>query len=115
MKNSNVHPTAKSYLLLLQCCSNLLPRGSVEQEKNLQSIFRSCRKSGLVNKYVLAEFRSTVSTDTYHKEVVQDAPYFNCVKSLPGHGLGILVTGLEYVPQNTEYIKEIPSFLWMLR
>ena len=83
MKNSNVHPTAKSYLLLLQCCSNLLPRGSVEQEKNLQSIFRSCRKSGLVNKYVLAEFRSTVSTDTYHKEVVQDAPYFNCVKSLP--------------------------------
>eukprot|EP00584_Thalassiosira_punctigera_P001020 CAMPEP_0172537518 /NCGR_PEP_ID=MMETSP1067-20121228/9100_1 /TAXON_ID=265564 ORGANISM="Thalassiosira punctigera, Strain Tpunct2005C2" /NCGR_SAMPLE_ID=MMETSP1067 /ASSEMBLY_ACC=CAM_ASM_000444 /LENGTH=792 /DNA_ID=CAMNT_0013322835 /DNA_START=71 /DNA_END=2449 /DNA_ORIENTATION=- len=84
MKKSESHrPNAKSYLLLLQCCANLLPPGSAEREKALRSIFRTCRKDGLVNRQVLKQFQSTVSTEAYHCEVVQDAPRYDGVKSLP--------------------------------
>merc|ERR1712127_44017 len=65
------------------CCANLLPAGSTEREKALRSIFRSCRKDGLVNRAVLKQFESTVSAEAYHKEVVRDAPTYDGVKSLP--------------------------------
>mmetsp|Transcript_45643 Transcript_45643/g.95812 ORF Transcript_45643/g.95812 Transcript_45643/m.95812 type:complete len:420 (-) Transcript_45643:1064-2323(-) len=82
-KSDSYHPTAKSYLLLLQCCSNLLPSGSLEMEKALRSIFRSCCKDGLVNRQVLKQFQSAVSSEVYHREVVRDAPSYDGVKSLP--------------------------------
>ena len=65
---SAVAPTAKSYLLLLRCCSGLLPPGSPERDRALRSIFRSCAKDGLVNRYVLREFRSSASHDDYDAE-----------------------------------------------
>lgn len=84
MKKSESHlPNAKSYLLLLQCCANLLPQRSAEREKALRSIFRSCRKDGLVNRQVLKQFQSTVSAEAYHVEVVKDAPTYGGVKILP--------------------------------
>ena len=75
-------PKAQTYLLLLQCCTGLLPPGD-EREKAEQSIFRSCCKDGLVNQQVLKAFQGTVSTDTYNREVVRDAPMHNGTKSLP--------------------------------
>lgn len=91
MKKSGAnHPNTTTYLLLLQCCSSLLPLGT-EREGALRSIFRSCCKDGMVSGKVLSEFQSAVSTDTYHKEVVRDAPSYNGIKSLPDNwtrGLG---------------------------
>ncbi|KAL9188816.1 hypothetical protein ACHAXT_007194 [Thalassiosira profunda] len=76
------HPNAATYRLLLQSCASLLPAGP-EREKALRSIFRSCCRDGLVNKWVLKEFQSNVSTEIYHREVVRDAPSYNGTKSLP--------------------------------
>lgn len=81
-KSDSVHPNARSYTLLLQCASRLLPPGP-EREKVLRSIFRSCCKDGLVNQKVLGEFQTAVSGDTYHKEVVRDAQSYNGIRSLP--------------------------------
>jgi len=97
-KSDSYHPNAKSYLLLLQCCANLLPWGSPEREKALRSIFRSCRKDGLVNRQVLKQFQSAVSTDVYHREVVRDAPSYDGVKSLPE----TWTRGLGYRPRTHE-------------
>ena len=82
MKRSDFGPNATSYLLLLRCCTSLLPVGR-ERENTLRSIFRSCCKDGLVDQPVLKEFQSAVSTEMYHKEVVRDAPPYNGIKSLP--------------------------------
>ena len=83
MKKSDTnHPNARSYTLLLQCCNRLLPPGP-EREKVLRSVFRSCCKDGLVDQKVLGEFQTTVSADTYHKEVVRDAQSYNGIRSLP--------------------------------
>jgi len=87
------HPNPRTYLLLLQCCKSLLPSGP-EREKALRSIFRSCCKDGLVNKKVLTEFQSSVSTDAYHKEVVLKSSSYNGIESLPEtwtHNLGYRV------------------------
>jgi hypothetical protein len=81
-KSDSNHPNARSYTLLLQCASRLLPPGP-EREKVLRSIFRSCCKDGLVNQKVLGEFQTAVSADTYHKEVVRDAHSYNGIRSLP--------------------------------
>lgn len=81
-KSDGCNPNPRTYLLLLKCCTNLLPAGS-EREKVLWSIFRSCCKDGLVNKKVLTEFQSLVSTDAYHKEVVHNATSYNGIKSIP--------------------------------
>lgn len=81
-KSESYQANSRSYLLLLKCCTCLLPSGS-EREKALRSIFRSCCKDGLVNKQVLNEFQSVVSSEVYHREVVRDAPSYNGVKSLP--------------------------------
>mmetsp|Transcript_31807 Transcript_31807/g.66856 ORF Transcript_31807/g.66856 Transcript_31807/m.66856 type:complete len:798 (-) Transcript_31807:884-3277(-) len=81
-KSDSYHANSRSYLLLLKCCTSLLPSGS-EREKALRSIFRSCCKDGLVNEQVLNEFQSVVSSEIYHKEVVKDAPSYNGIKSLP--------------------------------
>jgi hypothetical protein len=81
-KSENFHPNAKSYLLLLQCCTNLLPSGN-EREKALCSVFRCCCKDGLVSQHALKEFQSAVSNEVYHREVVNDAPSYNGVKALP--------------------------------
>lgn len=84
MKQSDMYrPSAKSYLLLLQCCAALLPAGAAEREQALRSVFRSCRKDGLVNRRVLKEFQAAVSTDLYYREVVRDAPSHEGEKALP--------------------------------
>jgi hypothetical protein len=82
-KSDHVHPNTKSYLLLLQCCINLLPEGSTEREKALCSVFRSCAKDGLVGQPILREFQSNVSAEVYHREVVSIAPYFEEVRIIP--------------------------------
>jgi len=83
MKKSDLNrPNCKTYLLLLQCCTQLLPSGA-ERAKALRSIFRSCCKDGLVDRQVLNEFQSSVSTDMYHNEVVHSAHEYNGVKALP--------------------------------
>lgn len=92
-KSDHVHPNAKSYLLLLQCCVNLLPGGS-EREKALCSVFRSCAKDGLVSQQMLQEFQSAISAEVYHREVVAGAPYFEEVRIIPGkwtRNLGYMV------------------------
>jgi hypothetical protein len=76
-------PNSKSYLLLLECCIQLLPPGSTERLKALRSIFRSCCKDGLVDQQVLIAFQSAVSTDVYHNEVVHSAHDYNGIKALP--------------------------------
>ena len=81
-KSDHIHPNAKSYLLLLQCCIHLLPEGN-ERERALCSVFRSCAKDGLVNQQMLQDFQSVVSSDVYHREVVCGAPYFEEVRILP--------------------------------
>lgn len=84
MKKSDLNrPNSKTYLLLLQCCIQLLPPGGSERSKALRSIFRSCCKDGLVDQQVLTEFQSVVSTDVYHNEVVHSAHDYNGVKALP--------------------------------
>lgn len=83
MKKSDINrPNSKSYLLLLQCCIQLLPSGS-ERAKALRSIFRSCCKDGLVDQQVLNEFQLAVSPDMYHNEVVHSAHDYNGIKALP--------------------------------
>jgi len=83
MKKSDLNrPNSKTYLLLLQCCIQLLPSGA-ERAKALRSIFRSCCKDGLIDQQVLNEFQSVVSTDVYHNEVVHAAHDYNGVKALP--------------------------------
>lgn len=82
MKKGSHQPNPTSYLLLLQCCTSLLPLG-VEREKVIRSIFRSCCKDGLVNQKVLGEFQKAVSVDTYHKDVVGHAQSYDGIKSLP--------------------------------
>lgn len=82
-KSDHVHPNTKSYLLLLQCCINLLPEGSTEREKALCSVFRSCAKDGFVGQPILREFQSNVSAEVYHREVVSIAPYFEEVRIIP--------------------------------
>ncbi len=82
MKKGLNQPNPTSYLLLLQCCTSLLPLG-LEREKVLRSVFRSCCKNGLVNQKVLGEFQKAVSVDTYHKDVVGHAQSYNGIKSLP--------------------------------
>ena len=83
MKKSDLNrPNSKTYLLLLQCCIQLLPPGA-ERAKALRSIFRSCCKDGLVDQQVLNEFQSVVSTDVYHNEVVHSAHDYNGAKALP--------------------------------
>ena len=81
-KSEHLHPNDKSYLLLLQCCINLLPAGD-EREKALCSVFRSCAKDGLVSQQLLQEFQSVVSPDAYHREVVSGAPYYEEVRIIP--------------------------------
>lgn len=81
-KSGSTPPNTTSYLLLLQCCTGLLP-SIPEREKVLRSIFRSCCKDGLVNQKVLGEFQKAVSLDTYHKDVVGHAQTYNGIKSLP--------------------------------
>ncbi len=81
-KSDSNHPNARSYTLLLQCASRLLPSGP-EREKVLRSIFRSCCKDGLVDRKVLGEFQTAVSADTHHKEVVRNAQSYNGIRSLP--------------------------------
>ena len=83
MKKSDfIHPNAKSYLLLLQCCINLIPEGK-EREKAICSVFRSCAKDGLISQQILQEFQSVLSAEAYHREVVADAPYFEDVRIIP--------------------------------
>jgi hypothetical protein len=81
-KSDSYHPNARSYELLLQCGTRLLPPGP-EREKVLRSVFRSCCKDGLVGQKVLTEFQTAVSAETYHKEVVRDAQSYNGIRSLP--------------------------------
>ncbi|KAL7522692.1 hypothetical protein ACHAWX_007371 [Stephanocyclus meneghinianus] len=81
-KSDHVHPNAKSYFLLLQCCVYLLPPGN-ERERALCSVFRSCTKDGLVSQQILQEFQSATSAETYHREVVSDAPYYDNVRIIP--------------------------------
>jgi hypothetical protein len=81
-KSDSYRPNTRSYQLLLQCGTRLLPPG-VERDKVLRSIFRSCCKDGLVDQKVLGEFQSSVSADTYHNDVVRDAQSYNGMRSLP--------------------------------
>ena len=79
MKKSDLYrPITRTYQLLLQCGA------SVERDKVVRSIFRSCCKDGLVDTKVLEEFQSAVSSDSYHKEVVRDeSQSYNGIHSLP--------------------------------
>eukprot|EP00804_Cyclotella_cryptica_P007143 CCRYP_009707-RA/>CCRYP_009707-RA protein AED:0.02 eAED:0.02 QI:612/1/1/1/1/1/2/226/617 len=81
-KSGHVHPNDKSYLLLLQCCINLLPPGN-ERESALCSVFRSCAKDGLVSLKILQEFQLALSAEAYHREVVSGAPYYDDVRIIP--------------------------------
>lgn len=82
-KTEAVHTNSRTYHLLLQCCTNLLPEGSNEREKAVCSVFRSCAKDGLVSQQILQEFQSCVSPEVYYREVVADAPYFEEVRIIP--------------------------------
>ena len=99
-KSDSNHPNARSYQLLLQCGTRLLPPGP-EREKVLRSIFRSCCKDGLVSQKVLSECQSAVVADTYHKEVVRDAQSYNGIRSLPEAWTRSL--GYRVLKQETEY------------
>ena len=82
-KAETVHTNSRSYHLLLQCCTNLLPEGSDEREKAMCSVFRSCAKDGLVSQHILQEFQACVSPEVYYREVVADALYFEEVRIIP--------------------------------
>mmetsp|Transcript_14425 Transcript_14425/g.30278 ORF Transcript_14425/g.30278 Transcript_14425/m.30278 type:complete len:777 (-) Transcript_14425:48-2378(-) len=81
-KSDSFHPNSKSYLLLVQCCTKLLPVGG-DREKALRSVFRSCCQGGLVDQKVLSAFQSAVTSETYYQEVVKNAPSYMGEKTLP--------------------------------
>ncbi len=81
-KSETSYPNSKSYLLLVQCCTKLLPVGE-DQEKALRSVFRSCCQGGLVDQKVLLAFQSAVTSETYYEEVVKNATSYMGEKTLP--------------------------------
>lgn len=63
---TDIHPDAYTFTIMLSVCSNLLPRHDrATRFGHASSLFQKCCQSGYVNSYVLSKLKQTITNEEF--------------------------------------------------